>query len=48
MLLLLVCSLLTLPVMKNNVEQHREHSPASALEWDSYPFSDGDWTPCNL
>ncbi|XP_075903556.1 phosphatidate phosphatase LPIN2-like isoform X2 [Nelusetta ayraudi] len=38
----------TLSVMKDNVEQHREHSPASALEWDSYPFSDGDWTPCNL
>lgn len=44
----LVCSLSTLPLMKDNVEQHREDSPASALEWDSYPFSDGDWTPCNL
>lgn len=41
-------SLSTLPMMKDNVAQHREHSPASALEWDSYPFSDGDWTPCNL
>lgn len=45
---LLVCSLSTFSVTKENVEQHREHSPASALEWDSYPFSDGDWTPCNL
>uniref|UniRef100_A0A8C8DSZ2 phosphatidate phosphatase n=1 Tax=Oryzias sinensis TaxID=183150 RepID=A0A8C8DSZ2_9TELE len=23
------------------------HSPLSALEWDSYPFSDGDWSPCS-
>lgn len=46
--LLLVCSLSTLPMIKDNTEQHREQSPASALEWDSYPFSDGDWTPCNL
>ncbi|XP_024136227.1 phosphatidate phosphatase LPIN2 [Oryzias melastigma] len=26
----------------------RRHSPVSALEWDSYPFSDGDWSPCNV
>uniref|UniRef100_A0A3P9J552 phosphatidate phosphatase n=1 Tax=Oryzias latipes TaxID=8090 RepID=A0A3P9J552_ORYLA len=24
------------------------HSPLSALEWDSYPFSDGDWSPCSV
>ncbi|XP_061877556.1 phosphatidate phosphatase LPIN2-like [Entelurus aequoreus] len=22
------------------------HSSFAALEWDSYPFSDGDWAPC--
>ncbi|XP_054620880.1 phosphatidate phosphatase LPIN2-like [Dunckerocampus dactyliophorus] len=22
------------------------HSAFAALEWDSYPFSDGDWSPC--
>uniref|UniRef100_H3C4S5 phosphatidate phosphatase n=1 Tax=Tetraodon nigroviridis TaxID=99883 RepID=H3C4S5_TETNG len=26
----------------------RQHSPISALEWDSYPFSDGDWSPCTF
>ncbi|RVE58663.1 hypothetical protein OJAV_G00196610 [Oryzias javanicus] len=26
----------------------RRHSPLGALEWDSYPFSDGDWSPCNV
>ncbi|XP_038153784.1 phosphatidate phosphatase LPIN2-like isoform X1 [Cyprinodon tularosa] len=31
--------------MKDNMEQ-RQHSPLTALEWDSYPFSDGDWSPC--
>ncbi|XP_059183244.1 phosphatidate phosphatase LPIN2-like [Centropristis striata] len=35
----------SLSVMKDNME-HRQHSPLSALEWDSYPFSDGDWSPC--
>ncbi|XP_061778172.1 phosphatidate phosphatase LPIN2-like [Nerophis ophidion] len=23
------------------------HSSFAALEWDSYPFSDGDWAPCS-
>lgn len=31
--------------MKENMD-HRQHSPLTALEWDSYPFSDGDWSPC--
>lgn len=31
--------------MKDNMD-HRQHSPVTALEWDSYPFSDGDWSPC--
>ncbi|XP_033494025.2 phosphatidate phosphatase LPIN2-like [Epinephelus lanceolatus] len=35
----------TLSVMKDNMD-HRQHSPLTALEWDSYPFSDGDWSPC--
>uniref|UniRef100_A0A674PIY7 phosphatidate phosphatase n=1 Tax=Takifugu rubripes TaxID=31033 RepID=A0A674PIY7_TAKRU len=26
----------------------RQHSPVTALEWDSYPFSDGDWSPCTV
>ncbi|XP_053198067.1 LOW QUALITY PROTEIN: phosphatidate phosphatase LPIN2-like [Scomber japonicus] len=30
---------------KDNTE-HRQHSPLTTLEWDSYPFSDGDWSPC--
>ncbi|XP_029934997.1 phosphatidate phosphatase LPIN2 isoform X2 [Myripristis murdjan] len=25
--------------------EHKTHSPLTALEWDSYPFSDGDWSP---
>ncbi|XP_029979147.1 phosphatidate phosphatase LPIN2-like isoform X2 [Sphaeramia orbicularis] len=25
---------------------HRKNSPTTGLEWDSYPFSDGDWSPC--
>ncbi|XP_077365342.1 phosphatidate phosphatase LPIN2-like isoform X3 [Festucalex cinctus] len=29
---------------KDNVE-HLRYSPATSLEWDSYPFSDGDWSP---
>ncbi|XP_077411234.1 phosphatidate phosphatase LPIN2-like isoform X2 [Vanacampus margaritifer] len=29
---------------KDNVE-HFRYSAASSLEWDSYPFSDGDWSP---
>ncbi|XP_057680997.1 phosphatidate phosphatase LPIN2-like isoform X3 [Corythoichthys intestinalis] len=24
---------------------HFQNSPATCLEWDSYPFSDGDWSP---
>uniref|UniRef100_A0A672G5D7 phosphatidate phosphatase n=1 Tax=Salarias fasciatus TaxID=181472 RepID=A0A672G5D7_SALFA len=24
------------------------HSPLTTLEWDSYPFSDGDWSPCPM
>nr|XP_020510402.1 phosphatidate phosphatase LPIN2-like isoform X1 [Labrus bergylta] len=36
----------SLSMMKENVD-HRQHSPLTALEWDSYPFSDGDWSPCN-
>ncbi|XP_008298783.1 phosphatidate phosphatase LPIN2 [Stegastes partitus] len=35
----------SLSVMKDNMD-HRQHSPLTALEWDSYPFSDGDWSPC--
>ncbi|XP_056289994.1 phosphatidate phosphatase LPIN2-like isoform X2 [Pseudoliparis swirei] len=34
-----------LPMMKDS-HVHRQHSPLTALEWDSYPFSDGDWAPC--
>lgn len=37
----------SLSIVKDNVEQ-RQHSPLSALEWDSYPFSDGDWSPCPM
>ncbi|KAM6971282.1 phosphatidate phosphatase LPIN2-like [Tautogolabrus adspersus] len=36
----------SLSMMKENVD-HRQHSPLTALEWDSYPFSDGDWSPSN-
>ncbi|MEQ2246536.1 hypothetical protein ILYODFUR_000395 [Ilyodon furcidens] len=35
----------SLSTMKDNMDQ-RQHSPLTALEWDSYPFSDGDWSPC--
>uniref|UniRef100_A0A669CTH5 phosphatidate phosphatase n=1 Tax=Oreochromis niloticus TaxID=8128 RepID=A0A669CTH5_ORENI len=35
----------SLSAMKENMD-HRQHSPLTALEWDSYPFSDGDWSPC--
>ncbi|XP_034562896.1 phosphatidate phosphatase LPIN2-like [Notolabrus celidotus] len=35
----------SLSMMKDNMD-HRQHSPLTALEWDSYPFSDGDWSPC--
>uniref|UniRef100_A0A4W6CF42 phosphatidate phosphatase n=1 Tax=Lates calcarifer TaxID=8187 RepID=A0A4W6CF42_LATCA len=35
----------SLSMMNNNMD-HRQHSPLTALEWDSYPFSDGDWSPC--
>uniref|UniRef100_A0AAX7VUR7 phosphatidate phosphatase n=1 Tax=Astatotilapia calliptera TaxID=8154 RepID=A0AAX7VUR7_ASTCA len=31
---------------QNENMDHRQHSPLTALEWDSYPFSDGDWSPC--
>nr|XP_046226936.1 phosphatidate phosphatase LPIN2-like isoform X2 [Scatophagus argus] len=37
----------SLSVMKDNMD-HRQHSPLNALEWDSYPFSDGDWSPCTV
>ncbi|XP_047193848.1 phosphatidate phosphatase LPIN2-like isoform X1 [Hippoglossus stenolepis] len=30
-----------------NSNDHRQPSPFTALEWDSYPFSDGDWSPCS-
>ncbi|XP_061614711.1 phosphatidate phosphatase LPIN2-like isoform X1 [Phyllopteryx taeniolatus] len=29
----------------NENTAHLRHSPATGLEWDSYPFSDGDWSP---
>ncbi|XP_040926550.2 phosphatidate phosphatase LPIN2-like isoform X2 [Betta splendens] len=35
----------SLSMMKDSMEQ-RQHSLPSSLEWDSYPFSDGDWSPC--
>ncbi|KAM3860339.1 phosphatidate phosphatase LPIN2-like [Diretmus argenteus] len=35
----------SLSTMKDSAE-HKQHSPLTALEWDSYPFSDGDWSPC--
>ncbi|XP_035511556.1 phosphatidate phosphatase LPIN2-like [Morone saxatilis] len=35
----------SLSTMKDNMD-HRQHSPLTTLEWDSYPFSDGDWSPC--
>lgn len=34
----------SLCVTKDNME-HRTYTPLSGLEWDSYPFSDGDWAP---
>ncbi|KAM6900310.1 phosphatidate phosphatase LPIN2-like [Xenentodon cancila] len=37
----------SLLMMKDNMDQ-RQHSPLTALEWDSYPFSDGDWSPCTM
>lgn len=36
----------SLSMTKDNMD-HR-HSPVTALEWDSYPFSDGDWSPCTM
>ncbi|XP_037550096.1 phosphatidate phosphatase LPIN2 [Nematolebias whitei] len=30
------------------MKDQRQHSPLTALEWDSYPFSDGDWSPCTV
>jgi len=43
--LLAVVRASALPMMKDS-HVHRQHSPLTALEWDSYPFSDGDWAPC--
>ncbi|CAJ1082498.1 phosphatidate phosphatase LPIN2-like [Xyrichtys novacula] len=37
----------SLSLMKDNMD-HRQHSPLTTLEWDSYPFSDGDWSPCTI
>ncbi|XP_061569956.1 phosphatidate phosphatase LPIN2-like isoform X2 [Cololabis saira] len=37
----------SLLMVKDNMEQ-RQPSPLSTLEWDSYPFSDGDWSPCTM
>ncbi|XP_070842394.1 phosphatidate phosphatase LPIN2-like isoform X2 [Chaetodon trifascialis] len=37
----------SLSMMKDN-QDHRQHSPLTTLEWDSYPFSDGDWSPCTI
>ncbi|XP_071777560.2 phosphatidate phosphatase LPIN2-like [Centroberyx gerrardi] len=34
----------SLSTTKDSME-HKQHSPLTALEWDSYPFSDGDWSP---
>lgn len=34
--------------MTNDNMDLRQHSPVTALEWDSYPFSDGDWSPCTV
>nr|XP_040023828.1 phosphatidate phosphatase LPIN2-like isoform X1 [Gasterosteus aculeatus aculeatus]XP_040023829.1 phosphatidate phosphatase LPIN2-like isoform X1 [Gasterosteus aculeatus aculeatus]XP_040023830.1 phosphatidate phosphatase LPIN2-like isoform X1 [Gasterosteus aculeatus aculeatus] len=33
-----------LTLMKDPMD-HRQHSTPTGLEWDSYPFSDGDWSP---
>uniref|UniRef100_A0A3Q3AUH9 phosphatidate phosphatase n=1 Tax=Kryptolebias marmoratus TaxID=37003 RepID=A0A3Q3AUH9_KRYMA len=30
------------------MKDQRQYSPLTALEWDSYPFSDGDWSPCTV
>uniref|UniRef100_A0A3B4TYF0 phosphatidate phosphatase n=1 Tax=Seriola dumerili TaxID=41447 RepID=A0A3B4TYF0_SERDU len=30
---------------EHNAHNGRQHSPLTGLEWDSYPFSDGDWSP---
>ncbi|KAK2886594.1 phosphatidate phosphatase LPIN2-like isoform X2 [Channa argus] len=35
----------SLSLVKENMD-YRQHSPLTALQWDSYPFSDGDWSPC--
>uniref|UniRef100_A0A672G3H4 phosphatidate phosphatase n=1 Tax=Salarias fasciatus TaxID=181472 RepID=A0A672G3H4_SALFA len=37
----------SLSVVKDSMD-HRQHSPLTTLEWDSYPFSDGDWSPCPM
>ncbi|XP_056155498.1 phosphatidate phosphatase LPIN2-like [Lampris incognitus] len=33
----------SLSAMRDSIEH--KHSPLNALEWDSYPFSDGEWSP---
>ncbi|XP_070409225.1 phosphatidate phosphatase LPIN2 [Nothobranchius furzeri] len=30
------------------MKDQRKHSPLTTLEWNSYPFSDGDWSPCTM
>uniref|UniRef100_A0A8C6L217 phosphatidate phosphatase n=1 Tax=Nothobranchius furzeri TaxID=105023 RepID=A0A8C6L217_NOTFU len=30
------------------MKDQRKHSPLTTLEWNSYPFSDGDWSPCTI
>ncbi|CAN9506379.1 unnamed protein product [Ophioblennius macclurei] len=37
----------SLSLIKDSMD-YRQHSPLTALEWDSYPFSDGDWSPCAM
>ena len=44
-LLFLVLRVISFSTTKDN-QENRQHSPITALEWDSYPFSDGDWSPC--
>uniref|UniRef100_A0A3Q3VXX0 phosphatidate phosphatase n=1 Tax=Mola mola TaxID=94237 RepID=A0A3Q3VXX0_MOLML len=41
----LVTTVISFSTTKDNLD-NRQHSPLTALEWDSYPFSDGDWSPC--
>lgn len=44
-LLFPVFRVISFSTTKDNLD-NRQHSPLTALEWDSYPFSDGDWSPC--